>query len=120
MNGDDKLGDVSVRMSELAEKEKLIDKKNNGGKSGVQAKNDVQKQSLASQMKKKVAIDYIKLKIDIKGGKRLHHCRRNHWARKVNVHQPLHWPSTNERLTASQSCCNILTDMLFAMLHGCI
>merc|ERR1712012_1305411 len=52
-------GDVSVRMSELAEKEKLIDKKNNGGKSGVQAKNDVQKQSLASQMKKKVASDCI-------------------------------------------------------------
>jgi len=48
-----------VRMSELAEKEKLIDKKNNGGKSGVQAKNDVQKQSLASQMKKKVASDCI-------------------------------------------------------------
>ena len=65
MNGDDKLGDVSVRMSELAEKEKLIDKKNNGGKSAVQAKNDVQKQSLASQMKKKVAIDCIKLKIEI-------------------------------------------------------
>ena len=98
MNGDDKLGDVSVRMSELAEKEKLIDKKNNGGKSGVQAKNDVQKQSLASQMKKKVAIDCIKLKIDIEGGKRLHHRRRNHWARQDNVHQPLHWPGTGEPL----------------------
>merc|ERR1719357_1304255 len=40
-------------MSELAEKEKLIDKKNNGGK------NDGQKQSLASQMKKKVGSDCI-------------------------------------------------------------
>ena len=65
VNGDDKLGDVSVRMSELAEKEKLIDKKNNGGKSGVHTKNDVQKQSLASQMKKKVGSDCIKLKIEL-------------------------------------------------------
>ena len=82
-----------MRMSEVAKKEKLIDKKNNGGKSGVQANNDGQKQ-------KKVARCCIKLKlkIDIEGGKRLHHRRRNNWARQDNVHQPLHWPGTGEPL----------------------
>ena len=108
-----------MRMSEVAKKEKLIDKKNNGGKSGVQANNDGQKQKKVARCCIKLKLN-LNLKIDIEGGKRLHHRRRHHRARQVNVHQPLHWPSTNERLTASQSCCNILTDMLFAMLHGCI
>ena len=47
-----------MRMSEVAKKEKLIDKKNNGGKSGVQANNDGQKQ-------KKVARRCIKLKLKL-------------------------------------------------------
>ena len=97
MNGDDKLGDVSVRMSELAEKEKLIDKKNNGGKSGVQANNDGQKQKKVASSCMKLKWN-LKLKIDIEGGKRLHHRRRHHWARQDNVHQPLHWPGTGEPL----------------------
>ena len=94
-----------MRMSEVAKKEKLIDKKNNGGKSGVQANNDGQKQKKVARCCIKLKLN-LNLKIDIEGGKRLHHRRRHHRARQVDVHQSLHWSGIDE-----QRYCNVGADV---------
>ena len=57
-----------MRMSEVANKEKLIDKKINGGENGVQANNDGQKQKKVARCCIKLKLN-LKLKIDIEGGK---------------------------------------------------